>query len=96
MKMIFLIIAAAGLSGNAGEPNCPNLYIRFVGDRNGITIGFETIPCYTYEVQKSTNLVNWTSVTNFCATGYVFSTFLSSDPADVNKQQYLRIKYQCQ
>ncbi len=92
---LFLLSVSIILNGAEPPPNCPNLYIRCVGGRNGIQIGFETIPGLNYSVLTSTNLVHWTTATNFVATGYVHSMFFSSDSAPVEKQQFIRVKYVC-
>ena len=90
-KIIYLILATVALNINAYD-----LYIsHFIGDRNGIVLGFQTIPNWRYWIETSTNLVDWTTATNFTANGYAYSAFFSSDDINVNKQRYFRVKYTC-
>lgn len=71
----------------------PLLYItHWKGDRNGMTLGFQIVPGKEYTLQGTTNLNNWYSITNFQATNYSFSIFVSSDDINVNKQQYFRVQ----
>ncbi len=92
---LFLLSVSNILNGAEPPPNCPNLYIRYTGDRNGINLGFETLPGGKYWLQGSTNLTDWTCITNFTATGFVFSTFISADFAPTDRQHYIRVKYIC-
>ena len=55
---------------------------------NGINFALYSLPGLNYEIEASTNLVNWTTITNFVSTN---STFYFSDPAAKNfKQRFYR------
>jgi len=72
-KKFFLIVAVTMLATNLPAPvtiNQPQMAIINLGNGN---CGIITSPLpagLTFEVQRSTNLVNWTSIVTNSATGY--------------------------
>jgi hypothetical protein len=55
---------------------------------NGFNVVLYSLPGLSYEIEASTNLVNWTTITNFVSTN---SSFYFSDPQAKNyKQRFYR------
>ena len=94
MKKYFLSFLLLGACYADSPPSFPYI-THWTGDQNGIIIGFQTSPGCRYEVQNSIDLKNWAVVTNFTATGYSFSIFLSSDETPYWHKQFVRLKIDC-
>jgi hypothetical protein len=55
---------------------------------NGLNLMLYSLPGFNYQIEASTNLVSWTSLTNFTSTN---SPFYFSDPQTPNfKQRFYR------
>jgi hypothetical protein len=93
-KYIALLALATMLQAEEPKPwPCGGaMYItHYLRSPEGLIIGFQTVPNLEFEVQTSTNLVNWTTYTNFVADGFSFSCVIPY----TNQCGLVRIKANC-